>query len=296
MNMERCGVPLWTPGEDYRVEGDALEDRWIFSRLNASAAQINRAIETHRYHEAAQTLWHFFWHDFCDWYVELKKLRFQENSGLNADWRNLLAAFEAALRLLHPVMPFLTEELWQRLTASQPDRVASIALARFPEFREDFADAAAERDMELLQAIVGAARNLRTDMKLDPKAGAEGVVYARGAVFEAISAQRAAIQKLANLTLEFRDEAAPANAAAIRSTADFDLVLSLPMAQLDAQRQRLAKDKEQLEKIIANSNRQLQDETFLGKAPAKVVDGIRAKLADYQTQLHKIDASLAGLG
>ena len=296
MNMERCAVPEWAPPAGYRPEGEALEDRWIFSRLNASAAQVGRAIEANRFHEAAQTVWHFFWHDFCDWYVELKKLRFEDNSGLNADWRNLLAAFEAALRLLHPVMPFLTEELWQRLTAGQPGRVASIALAPFPEFQEALGDAAAERDMALLQAIVGAARNLRSDMKLDPKASADGVVYARGALFAAIQAQGAAIQKLSNLTLEFRDEAAPTHAAAIRSTAEFDLVLSLPMAQLEAQRQRLLKDKDQLAKIILNSNRQLTDETFLGKAPAKVVDGIRAKLADYEAQLAKIDASLAGLG
>ena len=117
LNMDRAGVKPWTPDnpESYLPEGNALEDRWIFSRLNACAEQVNRAIEQFRYHDAAQSVWHFFWHEFCDWYLELKKLQFTDNSGLNADWRNLLAAFESALRLLHPVMPFLTEELWQRL-------------------------------------------------------------------------------------------------------------------------------------------------------------------------------------
>ena len=88
--MEYCGVEPWLPArlEDFRPEADpatgavAIEDRWIFSRLNACAAQANRAIETYRYHEAAQVLWHFFWHEFCDWYLELKKLEFRENSGL----------------------------------------------------------------------------------------------------------------------------------------------------------------------------------------------------------------------
>ena len=92
MNMERSGVEPWVPDslEQFRPEPDAdtlevpIEDRWIFSRLNAAAEQVNRAIEQYRYHEAAQVLWHFFWHEFCDWYVELKKLRFQENSGLDA--------------------------------------------------------------------------------------------------------------------------------------------------------------------------------------------------------------------
>ena len=88
-------------------------------------------MEQYRFHEAAQVLWHFFWHEFCDWYVELKKVKLRENSGLNADWRNILAAFETALRLLHPAMPFLTEELWQRL-GTQPRNPVSIALAPYP--------------------------------------------------------------------------------------------------------------------------------------------------------------------
>jgi valyl-tRNA synthetase len=102
MNMERSGVEPWVPTslEQYQPEADAdtlevpIEDRWIFSRLNSCAEQANRAIEQYRYQELAQVLWQFFWHEFCDWYIELKKLRFRENSGLNADWRNTLAAFE----------------------------------------------------------------------------------------------------------------------------------------------------------------------------------------------------------
>jgi valyl-tRNA synthetase len=132
--MERSGVEPWLPHhlETFRAEARpsiavAVEDRCIFSRLNSCAEQVNRAIDQYRYHEAAQLLWHFFWHEFCDWYLELKKLRLEENSGLTADWRNMLAAFETALRLLHPAMPFLTEELWQRLKGDAR-RPASIAL------------------------------------------------------------------------------------------------------------------------------------------------------------------------
>src|SRR5882762_2653998 len=181
LNMERSGVASWVPGtqDQYKPEADAetltvpLEDRWIFSRLNACAEQANAAIAQYRFHEAAQVLWHFFWHEFCDWYVELKKLRFQESSGLNAHWRNTLAAFETALRLLHPVMPFLTEELWQRLGAAAQtgrpiqSRPISISLAPYPQFSHHATDLTAEREVELLQDIIGAARDLRADMKLD---------------------------------------------------------------------------------------------------------------------------------
>ena len=291
MNMERSGVPPWIPEmpEAYVPEGNALEDRWIFSRLNACAEQVNRAIETFRYHEAAQSVWHFFWHEFCDWYVELKKLRFTDNSGLNADWRNLLAAFESALRLLHPVMPFLTEELWQRLETGRK----SIALEPFPQPLSARTDLAAEREMQVLQDIIAMTRNLRADLKVDPKLALEGTVYTQGAVGATVRSHVEAVRRVADVTLQVCEGQAPANATAIRSTAEFDLVLDLPESQMQAQRIRLEKEKDQLEKIIGNSERQLSDETFRSKAPQKVVDGIEQKLASYRTQLDKIAKALA---
>ena len=117
------------------------------------------------------------------------------------------------------------------------------------------------------------------------------MLYSRNAALEAARRHAEAIQKLANVKLEFRADAAP-KAAAIRSTALFDLVLEVPKAQEEAQRKRLEKEREQLVKNIANSNRQLGDETFLGKAPAKVIETIRQKLADYEAQLRKIDEAL----
>ena len=291
LNMERCAVEPWAPEHpaQYRVEGDALEDRWIFARLNACAEQVNRAVAAHRFHDVAQGVWHFFWGDFCDWYVELKKLRFRENSGLNADWRNLLAAFEAALRLLHPVMPFLTEELWQRLAPETRTRPLSIAVAEFPEFRVELADGSAECEMGVVQTIITTARNLRAELKMDPKLSVPGVIYAKPEVLRVARAQKEAIEKLAVLELSLSEGSAPKGAA---STADFELMLELPQAQLGAQKQRLEKERDGLIKVIANSRRQLGDETFLSKAPGKVIDGIKGKLTEYETQLEKIEASL----
>jgi valyl-tRNA synthetase len=301
LNMERAGVDPWVPEslEQFQPEPCAdslevpLEDRWIFSRLNSCAEQANRAIEQYRYHEAAQVVWHFFWHEFCDWYVELKKLRFQESSGLDAHWRNTLAAFETALRLLHPAMPFITEELWQRLAPGNGNRPVSIALAGYPQYRRNATDYEAEREIGILQGIVTLARTLRTEMKLDPKQQLEGTLFSRSALAVGRKHEEA-IQRLANVKLEFSPAAAPKNAA-MRSTTEFDLVLHVPQAQEDAQRKRLAKEREQLEKNIANSRRQLADETFLGKAPARVVETIRAKLAEYEAQVGKVNAALDGL-
>jgi valyl-tRNA synthetase len=302
MNIERSGVEPWVPDDlqAYRPVADgamsvAVEDRWIFSRLNQVAEHVGHAIDQFRYHEAAQEIWHFFWHEFCDWYLELKKLRLDAGSGLTADWRNLLAAFETALRLLHPVMPFLTEELWQRLVEGAAHRPKSIALARYPEYSQALTDLSAEREIQVLQDVVTAARTLRAEMKLDPKARLDGVLYSRNEVSEVARTHAAAIQKLGGVELELRTEAAPHSAAAIHSTPEFDLVLNVPRANVADQRKRLEKEREQLEKNIANSTRQLGDEKFLSRAPSQVVDSIRSKMVEYETQLQKVRTALNGL-
>jgi valyl-tRNA synthetase len=218
--------------------------------------------------------------------VELKKLRFNENSGLNSDWRNLLAAFESALRLLHPMMPFLTEELWQRLVTG---KTKSIALAPYPQYLLNRTDLAAEHEMQVLQDIISMSRNLRADLKVDPKLALTGVVYSQTAVGTIVRHQLDPIRRLANVALEVKEGHAPNTSSAIRSTAEFDLVLDLPESQLQAQKVRNMKEMEQLEKAIANSERQLEDETFRSKAPQKVIDGIVQKLAEYRIRLDKIN-------
>ena len=125
MNMERSAVAAQIPSES---AAPRFEDRWIQSRLHAAIESMNSDLAVHRYHEAGQTIWHFLWDDFCDWYLEIKKLRFVADSGLNDDWRALLTTFETGLRLLHPIMPFLTEEISNRL-----DEGHSISLKKHPD-------------------------------------------------------------------------------------------------------------------------------------------------------------------
>jgi valyl-tRNA synthetase len=270
-----------------------LADRWIFSRLNNCADLVNRAIEQYRFHEAAQLLWHFFWHEFCDWYVEIKKLQFRENSGADAHWRNLLTVFDTALRMLHPFMPFLTEELWQRLGgAASPGCPISIALTRYPQYHSQAADLSAEHEMRVLQDMITAARTLRADMKLDPKQELGGVLYCRAQALEVAKQHIAIIQKLAKVNLELHAEAPPPLTGSARSTPDFDLLLRVTGAQADAMRQRLEKEIQQLEKVIASSHRQLGNEQFLAGAPPHVIDSIRTKLAGYEAQLEKSRAAL----
>ncbi|MBM3786543.1 MAG: valine--tRNA ligase [Acidobacteria bacterium] len=301
LNLERAGAEPWAPGEkdSYTpepIDGSVpLEDRWIFSTLNTCAGEVNKAIASYRFHEAANLLWHFFWDDFCDWYIELKKLRFREGSGLDANWRNILTVFEASLRLLHPAMPFITEELWQRLCKGREGRTVSISLARFPQFSEECADAEAEADFAQLREIIGAARNLRADAKLDPKQQLDAVVYCDGAVARLASTQKEAIEKLANVALRVEPGTAQRAKGAKRATPAFDVVLAVPAAQMEKQRERLTKEIASLQQVIANSERQLGNEDFLKKAPEKVLETLRGKLAEYKSQLEKSQQALAEL-
>jgi len=238
----------------------SLADRWIGSRLNACAATANKAFEQHRYHEAAESLYHFWWGDFCDWYLELKKFE--------ADWSYAYVAWEKALRLLHPLMPFLTEELWHRL--DQPGK--SIALAAYPQFDPAQENREAEACMNLVQEIVTEARALRADNKIDQRRKLDAEYN-----FEIDGERKAMIERLGNITLIYD----PGLKRRLR--------LDIPV-----DRARLEKENEQLERQIAALDQQLSNSEFLAKAPEKVVAGMRAKLAEYKKKLAENRAALEG--
>ena len=303
LSLEKSGAEPWLPEDPDRFVPQAatgnsqpsLEDRWMFSRLNEVAGLVNSHIGKYRYHEAANLLYHFFWGEFCDWYVELKKLSFRENSGLTPEWKNMLVAMERALRLLHPVMPFITEELWQRLTAGATGRPKSIALSSYPAGDPALTDKEAERQVELLREIIVALRNLRAEMGIPPKTGLEGICYGhRAEVAEVVTEQAAALSRLANVKLTAQSGAAP-QGKAMHHGKDFDLQLELPAEETKTLRERLAKQLKPLEKARDSSQRQLGNEQFLSKAPPHVVESIRKKLADYESQIARIRETLGGL-
>jgi valyl-tRNA synthetase len=197
--------------------------------------------------------------------------------------------YETGLRLLHPIMPFITEELWQRLAKNEKDdkdRPESIALAHFPRYNPEASDPVAEVEMSLLQEMITAARELRADMKIDPKAMLDGVLIVREPARNVADTQTAAIERLSNVKLEVRNS--PNGVTGVkRSSPEFDLILKVSSEQAAAQRVRIEKEIANLRKVIAGSERQLADETFVKRAPAHVVEQIRTKLADYRDQLNK---------
>jgi valyl-tRNA synthetase len=295
MNMDRSGISDWKPRAGGTVPFRATEDIWIASRLRHAIETINRALKVHRYHEAAQTVWEFVWNEFCDWYLEVKKRRFREGSGVDEHWEAALTVYETMLRMAHPVMPFITEELWQRLGLSQSGP-KSISLAAYPTEFQTESNPEAVRRFGVLQQIVTAARELRADNKLDPKATLDATLHLHAFVFD--DADLAAVSSLAQLNLKQERGSVQAGSGALRSTPEFDLQIhaAAQMTQSGPEaRARIEKENAALRKTVDNYTRQLADETFLSKAPAKVIEGMRAKLADYQAQIEKNKKLLEGL-
>jgi valyl-tRNA synthetase len=269
-----------------------LADRWLFARVAATVETVNDALANYRFHEAAQAVYQFFWGDFCDWYIEWVKPDLQNVDRARADlaWKNLFAGFDAALRLLHPFMPFLTEELWHQL----PQKVGakSVALDAYPEAVARWKDPAGATEFALIQEVIQGLRAVRGEMKLDPKKKvaaefASGDTKTRGA----IDGNREAIMRLGSLTeLRVLEGKLPEGGGGMRSTAEFDLRIPYVEETVDAAAEivRLKKEIEGLEKAIASKEKQLGNETFRSRAPEKVVREMEEVLAGQRVELGKM--------
>ena len=277
-----------------------LVDRWLFARLADTVKSVNEALETYRFHEAAQGVYQFFWGDFCDWYIEWVKPELQGTDRERAivAWKNLFAGFDAALRLLHPLMPFLTEELWHQLP--QKAGAKSIALDAYPEARDSWKDMAAIEEFGFVQEIIQTVRTIRAEMKLDPKKKVAAEFFsADPAARHIVEANRDGILRLAIL-LELRvsAEKLPEGGGGMRSTARFDLRIPYAADTVDAgaERARLKKEMEGLQKAIASKEGQLGNETFRSKAPEKIIKQMEEALAGQRVELQKMTERLRQLG
>jgi valyl-tRNA synthetase len=297
MNVDRLEGALSVAG----FSGATLDDRWILSRFNRVTKEVNDALAAYRFHEAANRIYDFFWGEFCDWYLELIKPRLNFEEGADkteaiAACGNLVALFDASLRLLHPVMPFITEEIWQAMHEGNPPR-KSIALAAYPQSDEKRIDLIAETEMAILQDLIVNVRNVRAELKVEPKVRVPIEVFVpESAVRTMIEQNRSAIERLGNVEKITFVEGSLAKQAGSRSTARFDVhVIYERKVDIAVERERLKKELEKLEKEFANNQRQLSNEQFLAKAPAKVVEGLRTREKELISLIDKIKKQIEGL-
>ena len=244
---------------------------------------MNEALQTYRFHEAANRIYDFFWGEFCDWYLELIKPRCSMRCGRaqrSQPARIWSVLFEASLRLLHPVMPFITEEIWHAMYDGKPP-LKSIALAAYPQANEKQIDLAAETEMAILQDLIVSIRNLRAELKVEPKGqGADrGLCRRNRNPCNLIEQNRSAVERLANVETisrscraRWRNCRAP---AALRASTC--MLIYEKKIDVGAECERLKKELEKIEKEMANNQRQLSNEQFLAKAPAHVVEGLRKR-------------------
>ena len=278
-----------------------LEDRWILSRFNRAAKDVNESLETYRFDEAATRIYDFFWGEFCDWYLELIKprLNFEEGADTAAAkiaCCNLINLFEVSLRLLHPVMPFITEEIWHAMYGGAPP-LRSIALAGYPAADDAQIDLGTETEMAILQDLIVSVRNLRAELKVEPKVKVPVEVFAHEAETRRLFEQNlTAIERLASAEGVIFVKSSLGNLPGTRGTSRFDVrILYERRVDVAAECERLKKELEKIEKEMANGQRQLSNDQFLAKAPAKVVEGIKARADELKVLREKVVAQMKEL-
>ena len=268
-------------------------DQWIIGRLQQTEAAAAEAFETYRFDLAAQTLYEFVWNDYCDWYIELAKVQIQTGcpTTQRTTRRTLVRVLEAALRLLHPIIPFITEELWQAVAPLANAKTAdSIMLAAYPKADPEKIVQASFDQMAQLQDLIGAVRNLRGEMGIAPNVKAP--LFVEGSVPEALLKYLPALTRLTEAKTVGRlpeNEDAP---VAVCNGARLMLKVEIDKA---AETARLSKEAEKLQKALDKLNAKLSKPGYVDKAPAHLVEKDKAELAELEEKMAKVQSALAKL-
>jgi valyl-tRNA synthetase len=293
MNLEKFNVDEIAhevPPEDF-----SLPDRWIRGRLNQVIREVHQSLEEYKFNEASHTLYHFIWHEFCDWYLEMTKLYLYKEGDRkrqNLTQRTLIEVLDAILRLLHPFMPFITEEIWQQLPGRKENE--SIMVAEFPKPHERYDDETVANEMGLIIEITHSLRNIRGEMNLPP--GEQITVLFRTRTEEVegkLRENQSFIQFLA-LVKEFkfgRDLEKPLYSAFV-VVRDVEIFVPMERSRMEEEAKRLQKEILKIEKEGAFVMKKLSNEQFLSKAPPEVVQEVKEKALEFRTQREKLEESL----
>jgi valyl-tRNA synthetase len=286
-----------------------LHDRWILSRLNKTAREVNAQLEQYDFHGVVQTLYHFFWDDFCDWYIELSKATVTtetESPQRSIARTRLISVLEQSLRLLHPFMPYLTEELWQKLPVEHARLLhhayagaePTIMLAAFPKGDESLVDESAEAEMQAVIDLVSRVRNIRSEMNIKPGERIQLMIAANPdlqTVFAASADQITRLTRASNVSIDGNAEMPKASARAVLSGGAEVAIPLEGLIDFAQERARLLKEKEKLQKEATRLEAQLGNSDFVARAPEEKVAELRSRIADIAQRTVALDQMIEAL-
>ena len=288
--FEMATVPTVSDLADY-----SLPDRWIRGRLNQVIREVEKALENYKFNEATHILYQFIWHEFCDWYLELIKpylYQDQDKERRALAQQTLLRVLDDTLRLLHPFMPFITEEIWQQLPLKKED--GTIMRVHFPRADERFDDDQAAEEMALVIEVITALRNIRGEMNIPP--GEQITAFLRTKDFEIekkLQRNCSFIQNLAKVNeIRIGDQVEKTAYHAFAVVREVEIFIPMDRSRVEEEAKRLEKEISKIEKEITFVNKKLSNEQFLSKAPRDVVDEMREKALQYQAIQNKLEESL----
>jgi valyl-tRNA synthetase len=291
--------------EAIRLEELPIEDRWILSRLATTTAAVTEQLEGYRFSDVARTIYDFTWSEFCDWYVEMSKGRLRDVASQPSAQRVLVGVLDAILRLVHPIMPFVAESIWQALNEAaferglpQPDPAAeSVMIAPWPEFPPAWKDAAIEQRLARMQDLVRAVREIRNRYMIDVKTSLDVHVRCNEQVAGDFRQLASFITMLAGVgQLELGADVAKPPQAASHVHGDFEVYVSLQgLIDVAAESKRLEKQLAEKRKHLQGTQAKLDNPSFRDRAPADVVQQQRDAVADLQKQIEAMEGNLREL-
>ena len=295
-------VLMNTENLDEGAKEYSTADRWIQSQLNKTILAVHQNFDSYRLDLAAQAIYEFTWHEFCDWYLELSKPILQSEESTAAQKRGtrqtLIEVLENILRLLHPLMPFITEEIWAEVAPRAGVEGDTIMLQAFPQANAEVDDPAAEAELDWVKNFVLGIRQIRGEMDISP-GKVLPVLLEQSSEDDRMFAQRNAlvlkrVGRVASVAILAPDEDVPASATALLG----NMRIQVPMAGLidvDAERARLTKQSEKVAADLAKSTSKLSNDKFVNNAPEKVVTQERERVAEFEQQIAQLDEQLKRL-
>ena len=280
---------------DYDKSKLCAEDKWILSKINTLAKEISQNVDNYDLGVACQRIYDFIWNEFCDWYIELVKPRlYDENCATRAEAQfTLYTVLINSLKMLHPIMPFVTEEIYQEL----PNTEESIMTTAWPEYKDEFAFETEEAEIEMLKELIVGIRNIRNNMNVHPSKKSE-LIFVTTKYNDLIENSKSFLEKLgfgSKIKIQDNKDGIDPNAISIISQ---DLELYIPfndLVDISQEIERLNKEKETAQSELKRAQGMLSNEKFVSKAPEKLIEGEKEKVAKYTEMIEKIDARLAEL-